>query len=238
MPRSKFILLTVLAFLGTNSAAAGETAWYFSAEEINTAYRYQEQFGSRLRNPLKPTACFLGQSEFAASFQGKEFVAPCRFIIETTHHLKLLLEQGAAKYLFPLDADHAHLAVPIELWERKYRHMPSTEILPQLLRESRLVALYHTAEHLVITDPKTGRDNGAAKQWRVKRNVLGFFDGNPLKILPPLPDGLAQNTPDQYKELGMIYFLAHRLGEMVFSTNGKAVPFDLSFDEDFAAVAP
>jgi hypothetical protein len=27
-------------------------------------------------------------------------------------------------------------------------------------------------------------------------------------------------------------FLAHRLGELVFSANGKAIPFDISFDED------
>jgi hypothetical protein len=43
---------------------------------------------------------------------------------------------------------------------------------------------------------------------------------------------------ENYQEVSVVHFLAHRLGEMVFSVNGKAIPFDLSFDEDFAVVEP
>ena len=72
--------------------------------------------------------------------------------METTRHLKEMLAVGAAKYLFPLDADHAHLAIPMELWATKYSKLPSEQILSALLREPQLVALYHTAEHLEISD--------------------------------------------------------------------------------------
>lgn len=228
-----FKIIVMVTLLKTAGPALGiDSGWYFTSTEIATAYRYQEQFGRRLRHPLKPNACSFGKSEFVASFRGKEFVAPCRFISETTRHLKQLLENGAARYLFPLDADHAHLAVPTELWIEKYRKLSIDEILPELLREPKLIALYHTAEHLTIDDLKTGAENKPAKEWRAKRNVLGFFDGRPVKILPPLADGTAHDRPQHYETVGSVYFLAHRLGEIAFSANAKALTFDISFDED------
>jgi hypothetical protein len=68
------------------------------------------------------------------------------------------------------------------------------------------------------------------EEWRAKRNV----DGRPLEILPPNRDSSAQDAPKNHEKVGMFYFLAHRLGELAFYANGKAVPFDLSFDDDFA----
>lgn len=220
----------------THMAAAG--SWYFAAAEIAIAYSYQEQFGQRLLRPIKPAVCNYGKDEFPASYQGNEFLAPCRFIIQTKQHLKVMVERGAARYFFPLDADHAHLAIPKELWETNYPNVPTHQILPQILRESRLVALYHTAEHLAIADPKTGEELSQSKDWRDKRNVLGFFDGRPLKILPPNSDGSAHQHLEQYENVGTFYFLAHRLGEIVLSVEGKAIPFDMSFDEDSVALGP
>ena len=237
MIRRDFKILAMVILLQTGAPALGmDGGWRFTSTEIDAAYRYQEQFGRRLRHPLKPSACSFGKSEFVASFQGKEFVAPCRFISETTRHLKQMLEHGAARYLFPLDADHAHLAVPRSLWDGKYRKLTIGEILPELVREPKLIALYHTAEHLTIADPKTGAASGSTKEWRAKRNVLGFFDGRPVKILPPPADGLAHDRPEHYETVGTVYFLAHRLGELAFSANAKAVTFDISFDEDSSDV--
>jgi len=34
---------------------------------------------------------------------------------------------------------------------------------------------------------------------------------------------------------GTVHFLAHRLGEIALSANGRGIAFDLSFDEDLAA---
>ncbi len=129
-------VLLALSAVGTSSA---DSDWYFTADEIETAYRYQAYFGRRLHNPLKPNVCYFGKSEFTASFRGREFVAPCRFIADTTRHLKLMIEKGAARYLFPLDADHAHLAIPTELWERKYSKLSVDEVFPQILWEPELV---------------------------------------------------------------------------------------------------
>jgi hypothetical protein len=151
---------------------------------------------------------------------------------ETTRHLKQMLENGAARYLFPLDADHAHLAVPTELWAETYSKLSIGEVLPALLREPKLIALYHTAEHLTIADPTNVAASDATAKWRAKRNVLGFFDGRPLKILPPRPDGAAHDKPERYENVGNVYFLGHWLGEIAFSANGKAVSFDMSFNED------
>ncbi len=143
-----------------------------------------------------------------------------------------MLENGAARYLFPLDADHAHLAVPTELWAETYSKLSIGEVLPALLREPKLIALYHTAEHLKIADPTNVAASDATAKWRAKRNVLGFFDGSAVKILPSPADGMAHALLEHYENVGTVYFLAHRLGEIVFSANAKAVTFDISFDED------
>jgi hypothetical protein len=230
------ILVIVLSLNSARPALGLDKDWFFTSVEIANAYRYQERFGRRLRHPLKPQDCYYGLSEFIASFQGKSFVAPCRFITETTRHLKQMLENGAARHLFPLDADHAHLAVPAELWAEKYSKLPISEVLPVLLREPKLIALYHTAEHLTLADTENDRASEPTQKWRSKRNVLGLFDGTPVKILPPLPDGSARPKPQRYENVGNVYFLAHRLGEIAFSANGKAVSVDVSFDDDSSDV--
>ena len=233
-----FLIAAGAVLLVRSPSGAGSPAdtWYFTAGEIESAYGYQERFGRRLSRPLEPNGCYFGQSEFAASFQGKPFLAPCRFIFETTRHIKQLLEQGAAKFLFPLDADHAHLAVPTELFEQKYRELSLEEILPSLLREPQLVALYHTAEHLSVVDSRTGKSDEQARQWRSKRNVLGFYDGRPIKILPALPDGAAYDRPPNYETVAVFHFLGHRLGDLALTAGEKAYSFDLSFDDDSAVV--
>jgi len=183
-------------------------------------------------------SCFHGQKEFTALYDGRDFLVPCHFVIQTTRHLKQMLESGAARYLFPLDADHAHLAIPAERWREKYSTLPVEQILPEALRDPTLVALYHTAEHLAIGDHQNDDQGDALNQWRAKRNVVGFFDGRPLKVLPPLPSGEGHDIPEQHANVGTLNFLAHRLGEIVFSVNGKAISFDVSFADDFRGVAP
>lgn len=234
---SKNILLVLIISMAA-PAIANDSGGYFTPAEIAAAYRYQEHHGRRLRHPLKPFGCYTGQSEFTAWFDGKEFSAPCRFVTETTRHLKSLLEQRAAKYLFPLDADHAHLIVPTALWQDKYSKLAGAELLAQLLREPKLVALYHTAEYVAGADPKTGKENLETRQWRAKRNALTMFDGSPLKILAPSPSGAAVDEPEGFMKAGTVHFLAHRLGEIAMSADGRAVVFDLSFDEDLAIPTP
>jgi len=190
-----------------------------------------------------------GQNEIPALYRSIQFLVPCRFITDVTRHLKEMLVAGAAKYLFPLDADHAHLAVPNELWATKYSELPSEQLLPALLRDSQLVALYHTAEHLEIKDPKTGAVNEDVKAWKEKRNVLAFFDGRPIRILPPHPAGHGVGMPAGYNSYGGFNFLANPRGELVIFHDNKVITFDVSlevkneterpsFDQRLIRVAP
>src|SRR5258706_406897 len=95
---------------------------------------------------------------------------------------------GAARYLFPLDADHAHLGVPTEVWAKKYSKLDASQVINGLLHEPALVALYHTAEHLDPVEAKSKESEASVRAWKEKRNVLGFFDGRPVQILPPHPE--------------------------------------------------
>lgn len=162
-------------------------------------------------------------------------MVPCRFITETTRHLRFIVEQRAAKYLFPLDMDHANLFIPKDLWATKYSHAERDEALAQLLREPKLIAIYHPAEYLTDGASKIEKETGM-KGRRGNSEVWGFFDGSPTKRVSSLRYHLARENLENYQEVSFVHFLAHRLGEFVFSANGKAIPFDLSFDEDFAVV--
>jgi hypothetical protein len=227
----------LLLYSATLTASPYDT-WFFTAEEVEAAHQYQENYGERIRNPLPARDCMFGQNEITAKYSGTQFFVPCRFIMETTRHLKEMLAVGAAKYLFPLDADHAHLAIPMELWATKYSKLPSEQILSALLREPQLVALYHTAEHLEISDPKTGAVNEEAKAWKEKRNVLAFFDGRPIRILPPHPAGHGVDMPAGYNSYGGFNFLANPRGELFIFHDNKVVTFDVSLELEDEADRP
>lgn len=204
--------------------------WFFTAEEIEAAYRYQSNFGERIHNPMRARDCLFGKKDFVASFRGKEFRLSCRFITETIRHVKEMIAVGAARYLFPLDVNHAHLAVPIELWQKKYRKLPPEEIFPAILEEPGLVALYHTAEHLSVVDPTAGKTDPKVKAWKEKRNVLGFYDGRPIKILPPRPSGAGVGVPSAYESYGGFTFLASPKGHLCTFVGRQAHVFDIALD--------
>ena len=214
------------------SSHAGDDMWFFAPNEIANAYKYQVRFGARLRNPLKPEECSYGQKDFPASYQGRQFAAPCRFISETIRQLRELLESGAAKYLFPLDVDHGDFAVPAEVWEAKYKKLPAEEILPKLLREPKLVALYHTATHLY---PEENPKETAINIWGHMRTVVGFYDGRPIEVLPKRSHKEPYYEPEGLIRLGGFTMMGHYLGELVFLAGETVVVLDMSFDNDHAA---
>jgi len=205
------------------------SSWYFTAEEVEAAYHYQQNYGERLRAPLRAADCLFRERDFS---RGHAFTIPCRFVDEITRHLKEMLGVGAAKYLFALDADHAHLGVPIAVWNKKYQHLPPSEVLPAIMRDPGLVALYHTAEHLRITDRKSGTVNAQAKAWQEKRNVLGYFDGRPIQILIPHPNGQGVSMPEGYYSYSGFTFLASPKGELFLSLDRRVVTFDIALDGD------
>jgi hypothetical protein len=223
--------LVIAAFKG--QAYSGDDPWFFAANEIANAHHYQQQFGARLRHPLKPEECSYGQKEFSASYQGKQFAAPCRFIADTIRQLRELLESGVAKYLFPLDVGHADFGVPLDVWNNKYDKLPREDILPALLHEPTLVAVYQTAQHLA---PVTSKTNSGTSVWGQRRSVIGFYDGRRTEVLPPRSDGALAYKPEGFQWLGGLTLMSHHLGELQFIADETVVMFDMSFDDDRAAV--
>ena len=220
--------------LGAMSATAQSSRdpWYFSAAEIGAAYQYQENYGGRMRNPLPAFGCMTGKADFAASYRGVPVRVTCQFVNEVMRHLKDMLDIGAARYLFPLDADHAHLAVPTDVWNQKYSKLPSVQLMAALLREPKLVALYHTAEHL---EPGAGENqtyDAGVKHWRAQRNVLAFFDGRPLQVLPPHPEGFGVGMPDGLVSYSGFNFLASPRGELMILQGQRAIAFDVSLETE------
>ena len=230
--RKNLIAIAMVLGVGVGGSHAGDDSWFSTAHEIAHAYKYQVQFGARLRNPLKPESCSYGQKDFLASYQGRHFVAPCRFISETNRQLRELLESGAAKYLFPLDVDHGDFAVPADLWEAKYKKLPVEEILPKLLREPKLVAFYRTAVHL---DDEENQKRPATTIWEQKRTVVGFYNGRPNEILPKRSRKEHYFQPGGLVRFGGFTMMGHHLGELVFLAGETVVVFDMSFDNDRAA---
>ncbi len=150
---------------------------------------------------------------------------------ETIRQLRELFESGAAKYLFPLDVDSADLAVPADVYASKYKQLPREEILPALLREPALVAIYRTAMHL---NPEVGNQGSGMSVWGKNRTVAGFYDGRPNQILSPRSDGGVDYEPEGLVRLGSFIMMGHFLGELTFVANDTVVTFDLSFDNDRA----
>ena len=225
------IALAVMIAIATGALAdPPRSPWFFNAEEIDAAYQYQENYGVRIRNPLPAEACMYGRADFIATYRQATVQVRCQFIIEITRHLREMLALGAARYLFPLDADHAHLGVPTEIWAKKYRKLDASQVINGLLHEPALVALYHTAEHLDPVETKSKESEASVRAWKEKRNVLGFFDGRPVQILPPHPEGFGVGMPEGYVTYGGFNFLAnHRAGLMLFNGD-KVIPFDVSLD--------
>lgn len=116
-----------------------------------------------------------------------------------------MLESGSARYIFPLDVDHAHLAIPSDLWNATYRQLTLGQLLPRVLREPTLVALYHTAEHLSGMNA-TKSSASQISDWKAQRNVLGFFDGEPIRILTPHPDGSGHERIENYQMVITVFF--------------------------------
>lgn len=218
----------LLMLIGTR-VQAGDDPLLFTREEMAEAYRYQQYLGARLHRPLNPEDCFYGKTEFIATFQGREFSAPCKFIRGTIRHLKEALGSGVVKYLFPLDAGHASLGVPLAIWEAKYKRLPTEELLPAFLKEPKLAALYQTSGYL---DAGTSGNPAPRDSWGTYRTIVGFYDGRPSEISPPRTRGTIPFQPEDYRWINGFVFLASSLGELQLFVNGTFVSFDIAFDND------
>lgn len=220
------ISLCLSGVWGDPTNAAGAVGLTTSATLVGD--RDDAQSSRRLSRPLNPATCFSGSTEFVASWRGKKFLAPCRFIHETIRHLRALSDMGRTQLIFPLHTDHVHLAVPAELWEEKYYGAPEDESLATLLWESRLVAVYHANDALTLADSKGPRVEANKSHAYLNRQVLGYYDGRVIEILPARVNALA----NRYRSVAWFYFLPRRLDELTAFSPGEAVAFDISFDHD------
>ena len=191
----------------------------FTEREIEVAYRYQIEFGRRLANPLDPEPCLYGKPDLATLFRGREMPVPCRFVNETLRHLKEISLKRKGTFFFPLDIGHADLAVPKHVWRSRYSRLPGEKILFSLLREPGLMALYYPAAK--------SKSTGNAASLSESGAIVGFYDGQPVHLQRHGP-----STRRTYEVAGTVYLLAHRLGEMLFTLNGRPVMLDMSFDYD------
>jgi hypothetical protein len=232
MARLTVVALAIILAVAFSTVSANpyRDTWYFSREEIESAYRYQLNFGERIRNPIKGRKCLFGEKRISVAHRNREFSLACRFVTQTIGHLSEMLKVGAARFLFPLDADHAHLGVPTKLWREKYASLPPHEVLPAMLDDRSLVALYHTAEHLATVNPKTGKTEQKDREWKNKRNVIGYYDGRRIEILPPHPAGVGVAFPESYHSYGGFRFLASPDGQLNLFHKSGVVVFDISLD--------
>lgn len=216
-------LIALLLTVNAASARAGADPWFFSPGAVADAHRYQRQFGARLPNPVDPSDCYYGQDRFTAKYRGKSVTLPCGFISATKRQITQLLGSGAARYLFPLDMGEARLAIPADVYAGKYDGLSIEEILPRLLSEPTLMAIYRNQTHTLAMKKSS---NAAGKTL-----VVGYYDGRPNRSLPQ-----GQSAPG-FVELGTIYLMEHFLGELTIMSEHRVVTFDLSFESD-KSVAP
>jgi hypothetical protein len=220
------VSLCLPGLFGEPANAAGDVRLTISATLI--ADGDDARSGKRLSRRLNPAACFSGSTEFVASWRGKQFVAPCRFIHETIGHLRAVSDLGGVQPRYPLHTDHVHLAVPAELWEEKYYGGPEDESFSTLLRESRLVAVYHANDALTLADSEEAEADANKRRPYVNRQVLGYYDGRVIEILPARVNALA----NRYRSVGWFYFLPRGSDEPTAFSPSESVGFDISFDHD------
>jgi hypothetical protein len=233
--RSLTVLVVLLSLSTGHAACRSNPSSLTPINQNEIASGYREQFGQPFSRHLKAVDCFSGRTEFVTSVHGKTFLAPCRFITETTRHLKEMSQSEGGNSLSPIYWDHAHLAVTSELWEQKYRTLPNDQILPVMLRDPSLVAIYHGTCSLPIVERKTAGGTPKAKEWDKKRSVLGFYDGRAMENLPILKRGYGLDQPQHYIAFTWFYISPHPFGELAFSVKGTSMAFDISFDDDVAA---
>jgi hypothetical protein len=189
--------------------------------EVASGHRPQSGIESPRANLID---CFSGETEFVAIAQGMRFLAPCRFVKQTTEHLKKILKSEGAKQPFALDVDHAHLAVTAETWDGKYRNMHRDEILPVLLRDTSLVAIYHSVCHTPIADRKNAGTTGPT--------FVGFYDGRSIQQLPSRKAGSDPAHAQYYRTFAWFYASMNKSGELVLSAKGKSAGIDIFFDDE------
>lgn len=198
-----------------------ENDWFFTPEKMKEIYD-QEYNGEKV---LKNRVFRAGDSWWGL-VDSKEFKIPKEFFNITLSHLKAMLEQKTARYIFRLDAFHGHLFVP-ESGYSKYADATSVGEAHLLVNDRNLGILYHNSEHLQFNaDPES-------ENIRLKRNVIGWYDGRPIEVvpIPTKTKRTAADTPGHDLQPSF-KFAANKDGEFSMNVDGKEIRLDFSFDDN------
>lgn len=206
---------------GSEFAERYPEGWFFSMEDIEKIYEQEYGGEKKLQNVIRYEGGVLRGRSFR-----EDIVIPHNFIEQICAHCSDMLAAGTATRLFRLDAFHNHLYLPHDVVERSHTGLSIQAAIDQSVRDTRLVALYHNSEHLRIPEEGT-----PLFELYKKRNVVGFFDGKPIEVLP-LPQGkrtaadlsLQTVNPD-------VKFAAHKNGLFSISHRGETIRLDISLDD-------
>lgn len=197
--------------------------WFYAFEEMQDIYEREYRGERILKNIVRKK-----DGKWIGSSQEKEFVVPAEFIEKSLLHLRQLIEQRTAKFIFRLDAFHGHFFVPMPAGE-KYKKLQGVEEALEFVQDEHAGVLFHNSEHF-----KANPDSPEEAEIFSRRNVIGWYDGRPLTILP-LPQDTkrtAADVPDDSVEIGLDFkFAAHERGQFKIIADGKEIRLDISFDD-------
>ncbi len=203
-----------------------EKGWFYTLEEMQKIY--EQEYNSEqklLRNIIKKRG-----NEWIGQSGGKEFIIPQSFIDQTLTHFKEMLEKNTARFLFRLDASHGHFFIHDSIFERSYASLKSYETVSLLVSDKNLGVLFHNSEHLKVEE-----GDKDAQELYLRRNVLGWYDGRPLEILP-LPTetkSTAASSPQGTHNVGpLLSFAAHKDGELAITVGNKEIRLDISLNDE------
>lgn len=77
--------------------------WFFPPEQVKVAYDHEYNGEKLLKNRFKRDG-----KRITGSIEGKEIEVPQEFVDRVLDHLGKMLEEGAARFIFRLDAFHGH----------------------------------------------------------------------------------------------------------------------------------
>lgn len=202
-------------------ARSQEIKHFYTLSEIEELYRKEYVHGPRLENHL-----YREGERYFGSLRKEKFEVPARFIEITLKHIKTMLEKRAAKYIFRLDAFHAHPMLPETILSAKALRGNSLS-----LNRPELALLFHNSE-FIKNDP----NHIETVELLQKRNVIGWYDDNiRIQILmPPKDNPLRGISVDEIKGYGRCFyqlqFSANKNGEFLIKMGGIEIRLDFSFD--------
>jgi len=205
------------------SGSQYEKGWNFSLKEMQRVYEHEYNSEKILKNTIKNV-----DGKWVGTILGQHYEVSQKFIDTTVSHIQELFDRRFIRFLFRLDASHAHAFIPKEHRARYNGCSPAAEA-QIMAHDSSLGILFHTAEHLG-EDP----NDPEVVALNTQRNFIGWYDGRDMSVLP-LPHytnskTTAVNAPGQLLRPGPL-FAAHKDGVFSIIVEGKEIHFDISLDD-------